>query len=1279
MSTASELKQQGNTFFKSGSLAEAARCFAQAEIADSTDVVYPSNLSAALYEMGDYAACLKAIVRAWRLLSLSDSQASGPLVQRLSTRLAKALCHGGRCGTITRLIVDAPANQRATAELSSKGGSNCAWDEWNALVDGYGNSDWDKISHQAKIGLSRLPIFRCPVYPSRDCYMMVQEAPMSLFDDRGPQPEYESPIDLSTFTKKELGELSFLLAGIGDARHVYATLVGAERAYFRLPRSKQDSFQLHITMLDTHPAPLARDLCVMLLLNQLVNVRKGDATEKVEIMATIFYVYAAVVIPSYCEKRLLSTIEDLIDRLANVPPRLPTWMHVNLEAIDPIMEILRIFDEDSLAKRRQDILNMLANGTPEELAMLNLTPPPRSAPIQVKQEYEERKKHFVGVMMEAGKNSVGDLNLERVWYQTTKVLMPPKALWSRHPQFEFYERMDFNARTSDPRFTQARTINSHVSKTWKPNWTLFDKASGYPHLEEFNPFFASVLIREFNARFSLGGGAAEGEARPLSFYYVSDFFQAAAKALTTLTGRVTLEFICGDPMQELSKMRFNGSRQFPRSFTRIYLSNILHVFRIDYTHGIINTVAFALPVVKCKEESLVTASTFLSPTIWKDDAEFIYTYTLLRPDDVERFLGCRFTDRSVIMGLTILGRAIRPPALIDLASRPELEAWLVRTLIYTLAPGSSGDLPVRVRLPNNVVAFFTLLVHLHSAGYPSHWLGELVQRIVSNEVVTGVTPYRGRWPIPISDAHRMGPVRRIRLDPWAPDFENIFAIASRGLPFHVNLPSDYETHAEGICVLEATLASCIPKRALPAWQDCITGLLFYRPRPGAHDAYAIVKDVAGILEGRCGPPPGEVYILTAIDSIEIPRVRWKMGRRRFEMMRKAGWSVVMYHAGMGEPLASPVPAQEWREVPSPRTHAQLKIQMAHQPARGHTVGINTILVRFSTHNVRRKTLTNIPAKIEQRVLQIVWRMDEFYALLWPQRGIITMWRTVSGSWTHLENKNSMSGRKLNGKRVRRDEYEYVFVNIPVYGLIEHPDANRNGERMCFPVMDRWSLGYRLLSNLISSAHHRKTTGHEVIISFSLSRPVHVLLRSQESMLRCGCTNSTTAFKFECPAPRFKLVLVLILEFGAVIRAKVANNINQRLQHYSQSGMKEGDGGEAIVILEFGPLYYMLHAEIEIVVNNSESPQGKDLATLKVLSSWQWCRLHATHTQSALVRINAAWRWQLVWVLHVCFILGRTSSACTNYSHLSRPGLGYFGQGPAGRVEPRTGVFASTAF
>lgn len=55
--------------------------------------MYPSNLSAALYETGDYQGSAEAILRAYKLLDASKN-AKPDMIARLSTRLAKCLAHG---------------------------------------------------------------------------------------------------------------------------------------------------------------------------------------------------------------------------------------------------------------------------------------------------------------------------------------------------------------------------------------------------------------------------------------------------------------------------------------------------------------------------------------------------------------------------------------------------------------------------------------------------------------------------------------------------------------------------------------------------------------------------------------------------------------------------------------------------------------------------------------------------------------------------------------------------------------------------------------------------------------------------------------------------------------------------------------------------------------------------------------------------------------------------------------------------------------------------------
>ena len=87
------------------------------------------------------------------------------------------------------------------------------------------------------------------------------------------------------------------------ARHAIGTITGLHKAYGRLTKAKQNQFHAHLTLLDIHDAPIARDLCLFVLLHDLSQTQ--DATTKAEIIATIMYMYCGAAMPSYCYNRYL--------------------------------------------------------------------------------------------------------------------------------------------------------------------------------------------------------------------------------------------------------------------------------------------------------------------------------------------------------------------------------------------------------------------------------------------------------------------------------------------------------------------------------------------------------------------------------------------------------------------------------------------------------------------------------------------------------------------------------------------------------------------------------------------------------------------------------------------------------------------------------------------------------------------------------------------------------------------------------------------------------------
>jgi hypothetical protein len=240
-----------------------------------------------------------------------------------------------------------------------------------------------------------------------------------------------------------------------------------------------------------------------------------------------------------------------------------------------------------------------------------------------------------------------------------------------------------------------------------------------------------------------------------------------------------------------------------------------------------------------------------------------------------------------------------------LASREELITWLTRVFIYTIVPGSGGLGPFRARLPNNLVAFVGLLVHLQGVGFPSHWLSDFLQSILSDNLVTNIAPYQGKWPIPVSDITRRVTRRKVHLDPWLAELETILATAYEGIPFLVPLPSGSARSHYDVGTYEAKLEGSynIGSMLNHPSRDPIVFLMFYRPGQDVAGPKELVASVPALLEGRNKPPAGSLSILTAQDIFDLPgkTVRWRICRRRAEMMMKQQWCLVAYRSDTREP------------------------------------------------------------------------------------------------------------------------------------------------------------------------------------------------------------------------------------------------------------------------------------------------------------------------------------------------------------------------------------------
>ncbi|KAJ2932711.1 hypothetical protein H1R20_g4369, partial [Candolleomyces eurysporus] len=342
-------KNKGNTLFKAGKLDEAAKCYKEAVALDPKSLVYPSNLSAALYELGQYSSCVDTVLAAWKLIESPTNDSSG-IAKKLSSRLAKALVLGLQDGTIPSSLVR--ENCAEIEYIRAISPDDPSWAVYAGLEEKLQNGQYEIAQKDAKKHFSKLPLFHATPDPQMTFFTFGTDDLISLTDGWG--PDEPDPLPLKDFTLDQLSNLSLLIAGVGDARHAFASLIGLHHitSSHRTPKAEQS------VSLDIHPATIARDIIFFMFFDQLIKLdtqianadrRKqrgkdksgtqndtleGLRLEKLEILSTVFYLYSGYMVPPYCYDRWVSAVRELHAILSNPHtssaegPSLPAYIHL---------------------------------------------------------------------------------------------------------------------------------------------------------------------------------------------------------------------------------------------------------------------------------------------------------------------------------------------------------------------------------------------------------------------------------------------------------------------------------------------------------------------------------------------------------------------------------------------------------------------------------------------------------------------------------------------------------------------------------------------------------------------------------------------------------------------------------------------------------------------------------------------------------------------------------------------------------------------------------------
>lgn len=202
-------------------------------------------------------------------------------------------------------------------------------------------------------------------------------------------------------------------------RHSFGTLIGLGIEAAKLTPSRRASLKGHVTLLDIHPYVIARNLLMLMMVHSLAH-EALDELDRIELQATLVYLFIGWAMPAYCDRRTLTVIIDLIDRLCESPPRLPSWLHLDAGSVKPVTKALE-FWANARHKKTATTLDYLTHIDPDErFRMMGGIPgmnleglgPPSLGPLN--------------------KNGKYNLSGEVKFFEVARAFIPPSKLWARH-------------------------------------------------------------------------------------------------------------------------------------------------------------------------------------------------------------------------------------------------------------------------------------------------------------------------------------------------------------------------------------------------------------------------------------------------------------------------------------------------------------------------------------------------------------------------------------------------------------------------------------------------------------------------------------------------------------------------------------------------------------------------------------------------------------------------------------------------------------------------------
>ncbi|KAF9529083.1 hypothetical protein CPB83DRAFT_853195 [Crepidotus variabilis] len=964
---AEEANQSGTLAYKAREFLKAQEFFEQATQLGPTEPKYASNLSAVVYEQGKYVQCTKSVCRAWKVLDDSHLQSMPPndvLAIKLATRAAKAQMNGFFDASLLEdskhfhrrrsanekaclnameqyALLERPQGDSKIEEMSS------LWRQWRRVQAEYRTDDPHHLSNfsserkESQMRMNALPIFKGATDPTLEYMKLGMDFVRSIA--KGPDGRKDRQLFLSMGEGPSGRCWSFLFGGSGDGRHVLATMI--ELASFvrtmhpENANAKPSAFtttKTHMTLIDIHPAAIARSVIVFSLLHDMMTTTaQAKAIERAEVYATVFYIFTSMVIPSYCQERFIESAKRSMAILEHGN----SYLRLNERSLPAVLKILRYWSKP--LPKSTKILTHRNDGQHGSSTKAAATQGiRRRQPAECLSDFKSyRDDEDVETPLhrrwhrpfrpenppDTFLHPYYDADAEMQIYDNIGVLLPPQTLLSRHPHLEAVVK---KWEGSNPaRWTDARR---EIRETWVPNPVLFDDDStehpyystegywqgpiGYPLLP--HPFYSCLFsFEEFCKPYVT---TSDRRASKTAFAIMSRFFELAANALYTLRKSLVIEIVVGDLLADIPRLIQGefGARppNSPNEYVRMWLSNIP-----DYTNGFLNHLSHLAPYMK--SDGLMTFNCMRNHATFSSLENYVSHYTFLSIEEFPRYFGCQLSlmnGDTYTGSSTVLQGPFQPVVLSELATREELHAWLARLFLTTLCCGRpTAGVGTVIEMNNNITSFFRLLIYLRrQVGFPSHWLGDFVQKIISDSLFTDVPLYSGTLPIPTSIMSAHVTSRKVHLAAWEVGIQVIVASMRLSLPFSLNLPdtfpkpNDIRTFK---AVVELSFQGIDWNVHISPFIKAL-GLMLYNPT--SFSSNMTLPRMEDIIESAPRTKQSNLQFILGQEEIDLRwgYISWKMSLSWYQKMKTEGWKMIAFRTDFNFIATMPSGADTWSEI-----------------------------------------------------------------------------------------------------------------------------------------------------------------------------------------------------------------------------------------------------------------------------------------------------------------------------------------------------------------------------